>query len=157
MSLPTLVLRFENLVRGIVQPTPHLKPIPPFPVELEHVRHLIEPNLVLLCLIARADRDLPETERSTIVRHCLELPMRHDIVLDRSDAALLRDYIEEFRPSSTQLDEALHIMAKRDAADLSHFISAAYAVVLADDVIHGEELAELSRMATELEKLGAKI
>jgi hypothetical protein len=157
MSLTSLLQQFDGFVRSVVRPTPHQKPMPPFPEELEHIRELVEPNLVLLCLIARSDRDLPVSERSVIVRHCLELPLRHDIVLDRSDATLLRDYIDEFRPSSTQLDDALHRLARRSAADLSHFLSAAYGVVLADDIIRQEELNELARLQKDLEALGARI
>lgn len=157
MSLRTLVQRFEDFVRGVVRPTPHTTPIPPFPKELEHIRAVVEPNLILLCLIARADRELPETERGVIVRHCLEVPLRRDIVLDHSDAALLRQFVQEFRPSSTQLDDALQRMAQRDASDLSHFIAAAHGVILADDVVRREELEELARIAKELETLGAKI
>jgi hypothetical protein len=157
MSLGSLFKDVEEFFRDAVQPTPHEKPIPPFPPELEHIRLLIEPNLVLLCLIARADRELPISERGVIVRHCLEVPLRHDVILDRSDATLLRTYIEEFRPSSTQLDDALHHLAKRSATDLSHFIAACYGVILADDVIRTEELAKLSELSKELESLGAKI
>jgi len=157
MSLTSLLQQFDDFVRTTVRPTPHEKPIPPFPEELEHIRALIEPNLVLLCLIARSDRELPVSERSVIVRHCMELPLRHDIVLDGSDAALLRQYIQDFRPSSTQLDDALERLSRRSAADLSHFIAACYGVVLADDIIRHEELTELSRLAKDLEALGAKI
>jgi hypothetical protein len=153
MSLGILVGRFGTFVREQhdAMPTPVAEK--PFPDDLVHLRETVGHHLIPLTILARADGDYADVEQEAIVSHCLSLVRAAGLNADDAHAMMLKEYICDYRPARTQLDLALHRLARGTPDEVAALLAAAQAVVDADGQRRAEEVKLLDELLEELAKL----
>jgi tellurite resistance protein len=153
MSFGLLVGRFGTFVRESHTAMEAGEAAPPFPDQLNQVRHAIAHHLIPLALLARCDGEFAPEERNVIVTHCVSVAGRRGIDMDAARTALLVEYVSEYRPTLMQLDPALSRLAESTHSELLELVEAAHAVVDADGMTRDAEKRFLITLGEELRAL----
>jgi hypothetical protein len=151
MSLGVLVERFGAFVaESAPAATPWSYPEEPFPNDLVRVREAIGHHLIPLLLLASIDGECIMAERQIILRYCLDRARAAGLGLSFDEKAALSDYVNEFRPSLSQLGAAVKKLHHDSKPSLTELIVAAQAVVDADGVRRAREVKFLEDLSRDL-------
>lgn len=152
MSLGLLVGRFGNIVRDQISIQHDFIPDDPFPEQLKRMRGEFIHHLIPLVLLSRVDGSYVESERETILAHCLALAAKSRLTVEDVERDALAAYIAEFRPTFAQLEPALKVIEAESVESVAGLIAAARAVVDADGTRRASELRLLADLEHELKE-----
>jgi len=152
-----LVELFGAFVREVHIPLEAIDAQVGFPPELHDLRDAVGHHLILLLLLAQADRDFAQDEYEIIVGHCVSLARGCGVACEERKMAAFRDYAATFRPALIQLDPAIARLCQCAHGEFASLVEAAQRLVAADGVARPEEIKFLARLQDELTRLEAAI
>src|SRR5215470_7610198 len=153
MSLGLLVDRFGVFVADKAKHDAISHPEEAFPNTLIRVRDAFGHHLIPLLLLASADGECAMSERTVILRYCLDRARSTGMGLSFDEKVALSDYVNEFRPSRAQLTPAVKRLHSDTKTSMAELISAAQAVVDADGVRRALEVKFLEDLSRDLAAL----
>ena len=153
MSFGVLVERFGAFLAESAPAAEWNHPEEPFPNNLVRVREAFDHHLIPLLLLASIDGECVMAERQTILRYCLDRARSTGLGLNFDEKAALSDYVNEFRPSMSQLTPAVKRLHHDTRANMADLIVAAQAVVDADGVRRAREVKFLEDLSRDLAAL----
>ena len=151
-ALPSLVERLTIFLRG----QPHLaltNPIAAAPDDLAHVLEALGHHITVLTLVARSDDNILAKERQVIFRYCLQRAAKLGHPLSEGEKEALRQYLDDFYPPLSLLENALEQLKFDTKTDLEGLLEAAHDVIAADHIFRVDEVSILISLRHDLAAL----
>lgn len=104
----------------------------------------------LLCLLARADRDLHPAELALIERYAVNCCREAAIELTEREVGKLNGYLSRLRPSEKAVSRCLDLASQWSSRDLMHLLETCAHVVKADGIVHPQEMEAFAFFVKEL-------
>jgi hypothetical protein len=152
-AVHTLVERLGAFLRNhpsYLEPT---VPVAATPDDLAHVLDELGHHVTVLTLVARSDDNIAAIEREVIFRYCVQRAAKIGHPLTEPEQEALREYLSDFYPPLSLLEDALERLKFDSKADLEKLLEAAHEVIAADHVFRVDEVAFLLSLRHDLAAL----